>query len=421
MKTTKLNLLVVAMLALYSYVGAQPNACTGTFTYTVFAPQQVQFIAQHDSTNTPAVNYEWDFGDGATGTGNSAVHQYATDGDWEACLTISNTGCTYTFCDSVHVGAVPPPTYLLSGFVYKGNNNTCRAIAYLISDSAGYLTLVAKSERPDSGAVSCWKRFSFSGVPEGYYYIKAAVDTDDFEYANYLPTYHGGAVSWADATPIHVTGHDYSLHVSLVPGVNPGGPGFVGGWVTQGAGLAIGGGVDESRGAGDPLPGVQVNLLTINDVPVACAYTDASGRYTFSNLEVGTYKVYVEEINKVPYPMSVTLDNSNPTQDNVNVTVNSTSAVTGIEDLTDIHVTGIYPNPVSDKTSVIINMQQNNKMYMTLTDANGRLIQARNIELTTGTNEIKVNMNEQAAGVYYLNLVNESSKKAVRLVKVSAE
>ncbi|HLP51717.1 MAG TPA: T9SS type A sorting domain-containing protein [Chitinophagales bacterium] len=418
MKTTKLTVLLLLLIAAIGGAKAQPNACTGTFNYTVYAPQQVQFIVQHDSFNTPGVTYTWTFGDTTILEGNAVHHQFAADGDYDVCVNIASATCTYTFCDTIHVGVVPAPTYLLSGYVYKGANNTCSAIAYLISDSAGYLSVVAKSEKPDSNSVSCWKRFNFSGVPEGYYYLKAAVDTDDFEYASYLPTYYGGAVNWADATPIHVTAHDYSLHVNLVAGVNPGGPGFVGGWVYEGAGLTIGGG-NESRANGDPVAGIQINLVTENDMPVAASVTDANGRYTFSNLALGTYKVYAEQINKVPYAMSVTLDANNQSQDNVNVLVNSNSAVTGVDDMLDISITGVYPNPVTDKTSVAVTMKQSTKVTMTLTDVNGRTIKSRNLELVTGTNEIKLDMNGEAAGVYHMNLTSGNDKKIIRLVKVN--
>ncbi len=417
MKKTKLSLLIAAIVALCGDVGAQTNACTATFTYSVYAPQQVQFVAVHDSTNTPLVNYYWNFGDGSVDSGNAISHQYPANGDWEACVTVSNANCTYTFCDSVHVGEVPPPTYSLSGYVYKGTLNTCRAVAYLINDSSGYLSLVDISERPDSNAASCWRRFNFSGVPEGYYYLKAALGDEDPDYANYLPTYYGGAINWTDATPIHVTATDYSLHVTLTEGVNPGGPGFVGGWVTEGAGLTIGGN-NETRASGDPIADVQINLLTDNNIPVAFTHTDANGRYTFSNLALGTYKVYAEQINKVPYSTNVTLDANNQSRDNVNVVVNSNSAVTGVNDLKEIQVLGVYPNPVLDKTSINVTMKQSTKLAMVLTDINGRTIQNRNLELATGPNEIKLDLSQQAAGVYLVNLTNESSKKIVRLVKV---
>ncbi len=51
-------------------------------------------------------NWDWQFGDGATGSGLNLAHNYAAVGTYYACLTITTSlGCTATFCDSVNVGS----------------------------------------------------------------------------------------------------------------------------------------------------------------------------------------------------------------------------------------------------------------------------------------------------------------------------
>ncbi len=152
-------------------------------------------------------------------------------------------------------------------------------------------------------------------------------------------------------------------------------------------------------------------------MPVAHTFTDGAGRYTFTNLALGTYKVYAEEINKVPYSLNVTLNANNPSQDNVNVSVNSNTAVTGLEDLHDIRIEGVFPNPVNDKATIVLSLKLSSKVKMNLTDVNGRLLQSKSLELNSGVNEIRLDLSGRPSGVCHLSLVSEANKKIIRLVK----
>lgn len=51
------------------------------------------------------VSWVWSFGDGDSSTAFSPTHQYANNGLYNVCLTMTTAnGCTSTFCDSVQVG-----------------------------------------------------------------------------------------------------------------------------------------------------------------------------------------------------------------------------------------------------------------------------------------------------------------------------
>lgn len=49
-------------------------------------------------------SFTWDFGDGNTGAGYSPTHTYAQSGVYNVCLTIADSACSFTWCDSVYVG-----------------------------------------------------------------------------------------------------------------------------------------------------------------------------------------------------------------------------------------------------------------------------------------------------------------------------
>ena len=54
------------------------------------------------STGT-GLSYLWDFGDSTSSTSPSPTHTYAASGPYLLCLTVSNTTCSSTYCDSVTV------------------------------------------------------------------------------------------------------------------------------------------------------------------------------------------------------------------------------------------------------------------------------------------------------------------------------
>ena len=395
-----------------------PNPCHAYFNYGNIDSTTLQFYASpNDSTNPGQFSYSWSFGDGTYSSLYAPSHDFTNYGTYNVCLTVNSNVCADTICQQINIAPPPPPAYNIYGHLSKGGASVCASQIFLISDSAGFLSLVNTTFTVDSAGLSCNGNYHFYGLPQGTYYVKAALDSADADYANYLPTYYGNVLNWSNATPVTINTNQYNVDINLIAGVNPGGPGFIGGWVSQGAGLTNGGN-NESRATGDPLPNIQINLVTINDVPVASTYTDANGRYTFNNLAYGTYKVYAEEINKIPFSMTVTLAANNPSQDNVNVSVNSNSAVTGIDNLRDITVEGVYPNPISDKATVTVSLQQNSKMRMTLTDVNGRLLQSKNLNLSSGATEIQIDLSSEPAGICYLSLLNDTNKKIVRLVKI---
>lgn len=93
-----------------------PPTCDANFySHRTFGSlTSVYFNAAH---NPSGASYAWDFGDGSTATsaGPLTFHTYAQAGDYNACLTVTDTDaagvvlCTATWCDSVHV-IVPTPT-----------------------------------------------------------------------------------------------------------------------------------------------------------------------------------------------------------------------------------------------------------------------------------------------------------------------
>lgn len=90
--------------------------CNALFNTTINSGGMIVFQITPFDTN---LDYTFDFGDSTTGTGimGFAYHQYAVNGTYRVCLTVTNpsTGCTSEYCDDV--------TILVSGIEENDDRN----------------------------------------------------------------------------------------------------------------------------------------------------------------------------------------------------------------------------------------------------------------------------------------------------------
>ena len=87
------------------------NALNPAFIVT--SPIQCQgFPVDFESASVVATglitDYQWDFGDGSTGTGTQVSHTYAVAGNYDVTLTITSEGCTESSTVQVTINAPPP-------------------------------------------------------------------------------------------------------------------------------------------------------------------------------------------------------------------------------------------------------------------------------------------------------------------------
>ena len=72
-----------------------PDGLRPSFTFTPSSPTANQTVlfdasASTSPSNNPIVSYTWDFGDGSTGSGITASHQYASAGTYAVTLTVTD-------------------------------------------------------------------------------------------------------------------------------------------------------------------------------------------------------------------------------------------------------------------------------------------------------------------------------------------
>ena len=72
----------------------------------IFWSGQAFEVGFHAKFNRDATSYEWDFGDGSTGTGENISHRYSTPGKYNVCLVIrSSNGCVSQVCNTQDISA----------------------------------------------------------------------------------------------------------------------------------------------------------------------------------------------------------------------------------------------------------------------------------------------------------------------------
>jgi len=77
---------------------------------------------------TDVIAIEWDFGDGATASGNSASHHYPVPGGYEVCMTVyalkDGECCISEYCQTFGIECEPKPCQIDGDFSYKKSNCT---------------------------------------------------------------------------------------------------------------------------------------------------------------------------------------------------------------------------------------------------------------------------------------------------------
>ncbi|HYG17011.1 MAG TPA: T9SS type A sorting domain-containing protein, partial [Bacteroidia bacterium] len=296
----------------------------------------------------------------------------------------------------------PPPTYVIGGRVYSADTlhqfDTATVKVWLIRrDTVAGDTLLTAV---DSMLTVCCGFYYFTGVPAGVYLVKAAMESSSPYYTDYLPTYYFNASQWRNAGVITTPGSFNYANINMIAGINSGGPGFIGGLVSQGA-----------NKFGDPIEKVQVTLYTSAGVPVAYTYTNANGEYSFSNLAYGSYKVVVEIPGKPSEEYLVTLDANNESSSANNFEVNTKdirkSGTTSVRKVAAAQL-AMYPNPASSSVTILFEGAASETVTVSITDISGKTVVSKAVETISGRNEINVDVSGLQTGFYLVSLHSAS-------------
>lgn len=299
-------------------------------------------------------------------------------------------------------------THNIHGTIYldsAGQLGSNVATVYLVKfDSLHNILIVVDSTHTDSHG-----RYYFLNVSKGNYLVKAALQSNSPDYNDYMPTYHLRQLNWSNANYVNVsTDSMYFANIQMIPGNNPGGPGFIGGNVYHGANKK-----DE-----EPIEGVLVFLLTANDDPVAYTYTNNEGRYEFNNIEYGTYKVYAEVINLPTFPPYVTISANEPEVDDLILTVNSSGVFTGLKAVPkNDFVSQLYPNPARNELHLSFKFNLTADVKLTIFDLTGRKVLLETQNILNADNKMTINIENLAVGLYLLEVQSGNLISTMQFIK----
>ncbi|CAN5124686.1 hypothetical protein BH09BAC1_BH09BAC1_10950 [soil metagenome] len=385
-------------------------SCHAGFTFAV-APVnhlEVKFTNTSSGANTNNTTYQWTFGDGTSSSTASPSHNYTAAGTYQVCLLITtydslqNVVCRNDVCHAVTVGN-NVTSCNISGIIFRGNNRATAATVYLIHLDS--LNLIGVDT-----VTTVNGEYVFTNVPAGNYYVKAALTPNDADYTHYLPTYYQHVSFWHYATVVNVCPTRTGVNIYLIPGSNPGGPGFVGGLVTQGA----------NKQAGDPLEGIQVMWLNTDESPVQYTYTLSNGSFSFDDVAYGTYKVYAEIVGKPTYPPTITISAAKESVTDVSLVVESEGVYTGLSvvEVTFIDQTKLYPNPMSGSANLTFNAKEAGNVTLQVVNMLGQVVAEQQLTVEPGSQNATVDISNQQAGIYFLSIsFNNQVAAHIRFLK----
>lgn len=382
------------------------NSCQANFSISPDSANAYLIHFHNLSTGTPT-SYNWDFGDGTTSTLEHPSHTFTQSGIYNVTLSIAQIGCQSSITNTITAGGTPSSSFIF-GQVLAGSNFADNGLVYLINyDSITNLLTAIDTSIIDSGAY-----YEFKNVPFGTYYIKAALDTTSSYYNSYFPTYYGNELLWSNATTVNLNAATAVCNINLISGSNPGGPGFIGGNVLQGA----------NKGPGDPVGNVRVMLLDMSDNPIAIDLTDANGDYGFSSLAYGTYKVWIDIAGKTTIPAVVTINASSPSITNLSIIINSTTIISGFEKSPsnfDSNVSDVYPNPSFGNSKIKVYLTETAQINFFIFNSVGQLICSNTLVLSTGKSIIDIPGSELNNGIYTVRIESDKGQVIRKFVKVS--
>lgn len=356
------------------------------------------------------VSWSWDFGDGTFGMGPFINHTYAQAGQYMVCLTIvTGSGCTNTHCYMVTVTG--GGTFgNITGWVYADNQPL----------DAGYVVLyisdpfMGTAWPIDTVTIDSAGYYGFCCLPIvlGDFYVKAVPAPGSVYYSTHLPTYYQDAVFWADADPVNPDPAAGPYFIELVPVIPPApGNGGIGGTITQG---------NKLFGSGAPVPDVEIMVLDMNNTPLMMDYSDQAGAFQFSNVPMGTYKVYAEVAFIPTTPAVVTLNSSNPVNNGIHIVYTPGGINTGIEDQPvaglNLDITRVFPNPATDNMNLLLNTGRSGDISLVISDLQGRMILERPINLGIGEQMVSIPVSGFEPGMYLMHLTDaDHQTKTLRI------
>ncbi len=284
-------------------------------------------------------------------------------------------------------------TYVIAGA--KGIDSTVMNIfkykAYLYNADSLPSSPIDSLDKDDASPTP----YQFNNVKNGRYFILLAPDTT--LYPNTIPTYYGDTYKWEEADTILINNTNSLDNIIYVISVDiPLGGSIISGEILEGN-------FKPNKTEGDPIPGVDIVLEQVpGGVIRGRSKTNEKGEFQFNNIEIGSYKLYVNIIgipNDTTFLVNIINDNQEKTITGiVDSTLISFSEIVSINNHLNNNDIKIYPNPFNE----VINIQSNNFTKFELYNLQGTRIFSSSNKLVTIPKKIN-------SGLYIYKLLDSKN------------
>jgi|APSaa5957512622_1039677.scaffolds.fasta_scaffold01066_11 hypothetical protein len=295
----------------------------------------------------------------------------------------------------------------ISGQVFAGGNPATAAFVKLFKLNKKKTKTL---ELIDSVGTNASGNFDFSDLKQGEYMLYAGGEV------NYVNTYLGDVESWMKSKIIYVAFCD-SLYDNNTINLIDFHPIAVGNGKIAGKLVSA----DGTRAGAGPIKDVDVTLKKVPGGVVKIAKTNQFGLFEFDEIDTGTF--------------SLIIDIPGLSQDSVRQVVITDSATTFSHQDYEVDSTGIhlgdyssvqetfnswgkmtiYPNPATFEINTSLYIPVSQEFEIELVNSNGQLVYYKKT-VSTGQNNIKINIQNQARGLYLLTIKSSSIKSMQKVV-----
>lgn len=381
------------------------SGCVATDCYFFDGTGNCSVYIYEDTTNTNSIliadtpangpapfTYLWSNGD------TSQVISVNTPGTY--CVTLTDgSGCQaydcYTFLGAGQNN--------ICGYVYLADSlrmiGSTTVSLYLLEN--GGTTLV--DEQYFQGEDYFWY-YNFTGMADGDYIVKAAIDAGASGADDYVPTYHFSALMWDEADVISVPNNSNFCGGTII--MQPDG-GFNG----NGNG-SVAGNVSDLYG---PLAGITILIYDEFGNLLDYLYTDANGEFSFLNLPFGTYQIVIEYTGYNHASYWVTLTDGTPNVEDLTFEVENGAISTGTFETAPANSLRAYPNPVQDLLNIQLDDSWGSDVLISVYNLEGKRLQVWNENALNG--EIALTVNNLIPGMYFYQINDGKQIASGKMIK----
>jgi hypothetical protein len=243
--------------------------------------------------------------------------------------------------------------------------------------------------------------YYFSLVPEGTYLIQAVPADSN----GYLPTYFGDVTGWQQATQVilGIPANPYNINLVAVAGPMTPGPGSLTGQI--------------SNGQGDRSSVELINMMLMNESGLLIGFSDVDnlGYFNFQALDYGTYFLRAELSGVSSDNMRFDVTYEKPHVDVV-LNYSGNSVLDVLEPEKSLGDANLYPNPVSDKLTISLDLTEDSDLDISIYSIVGQLIFQEEVNFRNGENMIVIPFDIYPQGLYSVRITNEDGDRMVRKI-----